>query len=498
MKKAIQDNTFFITWKQLKAIIVCLFLLLGFCNSSFATIWQVGPTKSYTFCSQVANLVQNGDTVEIDFATYINDAQVTWSKNNLYIIGVGGRPRLEAGTIIATDTVNGKGIFVIAGDNIKVENVEFANAMVNDHNGAGIRQEGANLWVHSCKFIDNEMGILQGGYIPNCKTIVEYSEFSNGGSIANPGYQHNIYINHIDTFIFRYNFSYNAIAEGHELKSRARNNFILYNTISNYQSMDSRNIDFPNGGICVLMGNIIEQGLNSVNSNILGYGHEGLTNSGWHELYIVNNTFINKKSSGSFIDVSTNMNLLFMKNNLFAGAKTAGLILGSALVIDSSNNIADDNISVFNFSNPTNNNYQLLASSPAVNAGIAINNSVGGILLSPDKIYQDTCNYDMRLNNNNIDLGAYELKFPNAIFENNINENSFEIYPNPSRDFLIINVENIYETLDLVIYNMLGNPIKAFTISSVSQIDISDLDNGSYFIVNRNAKGNARLFKKIQ
>ena len=38
-----------------------------------ATTWNVGPTRSYTYCSQVAPLVQHGDTVEIDFATYIND-----------------------------------------------------------------------------------------------------------------------------------------------------------------------------------------------------------------------------------------------------------------------------------------------------------------------------------------------------------------------------------------------------------------------------------------
>ncbi|MBK6838285.1 MAG: hypothetical protein IPG90_08400 [Bacteroidetes bacterium] len=69
-------------------------------------------------------------------------------------------------------------------------------------------------------------GILQGGTIPNCKTTVEYCEFLNGGSSANPGYQHNIYINHIDTLIFRYNFSYNSIAK--DMSLRAERIIILF------------------------------------------------------------------------------------------------------------------------------------------------------------------------------------------------------------------------------------------------------------------------------
>ncbi|MBK6838284.1 MAG: hypothetical protein IPG90_08395 [Bacteroidetes bacterium] len=45
---------------------------------------------------------------------------------------------MQAGSIIANDNVNGKGIFVISGSNVRVENIEFANAAVIDMNGAGI------------------------------------------------------------------------------------------------------------------------------------------------------------------------------------------------------------------------------------------------------------------------------------------------------------------------------------------------------------------------
>src|SRR5690242_1070033 len=95
-------------------------LALLFVTPAYATTWNVGPTRPYTYCSQVAPLVQYGDTIEIDFATYVNDPQVIWNKNNLYIVGIGGRPRLEAGSIIANDMSNGKGIFVISGSNVHV------------------------------------------------------------------------------------------------------------------------------------------------------------------------------------------------------------------------------------------------------------------------------------------------------------------------------------------------------------------------------------------
>ncbi|MBK6838286.1 MAG: hypothetical protein IPG90_08405 [Bacteroidetes bacterium] len=42
----------------------------------------------------------------------------------------------------------------------------------------------------------------------------------------------------------------------------------------------------------------------------------------------MNNTFVNKKTTGSFIDIASGTNKLFLKNNILAGAKTGGLIPG--------------------------------------------------------------------------------------------------------------------------------------------------------------------------
>lgn len=460
----------------MKFPILAFVFSFSFLPFAFSKTWQVGPTRTYTYCSKVAALVQNGDTILIDFATYLNDPQVKWDKNNLLIKGVGGRPRLEAGSIIANDASNGKGIFVISGANVRVENIEFANAAVIDRNGAGIRQEGANLYIHKCKFIGNEMGILCGN-IANCKTTVEFSEFFHGGSSLNPGYQHNIYINHIDTFVFRYNFSHDAIAEGHELKSRATYNFILYNRIANEQSTDSRTIDLPNGGTTVIVGNIIEQGPNSANSNLLGYGLEGLSNPAPHKIWICNNTFINKKSTGSFIHTQSGTDTLFVKNNILAGAKTGGLFLGSAAVVDSSNNLVSNNIADFGFVDATKYNYQLLTTSIAKDAGIEVNKSVNGYDLQPKWMYKDTCNVEIRNKYNKIDIGAFEFFAPTGSKE--LANPTFTIFPNPTEDWVHLELKNA-ELKQVKIYSLSGEFLQTFFTSDFS---IAPFQNGVYFLL---------------
>jgi hypothetical protein len=458
------------------------FMLLFIGLQIHATTWNVGPARSYTYCSQVAPLVQHGDTIEIDFATYINDPQVIWNKNNLYIVGIGGRPRLEAGSIIANDMSNGKGIFVISGSNVHVHNIEFANAVVQDNNGAGIRQEGVNLHISNCRFVANEMGILAGN-IPDCKTTVEYCEFVNGGSTLNPGYQHNIYINHIDTLVFRYNFTYDAIAEGHELKSRATYNFILYNRIANQSSEDSRTIDLPNGGTSVIVGNIIEQGPNSANSNLLGYGLEGLTNNAPHKLYCVNNTFVNKKATGSFIQIANGTEAMFVKNNIFAGAKTGGLFIGSATVLDSSNNAINNALGVFGFEDPSGHDYHLSSTSVLIDAGTMISTYVHGYPLQPYLSYVDTCLYATRPINGLPDIGAYEYAVPLGLADNL--QASLLFFPNPASASIEFKADNlVYGGAVARILNTSGDVVLQCSLEAgQNRIDVSQLPAGQYVIV---------------
>ena len=154
------------------SILICLILT----DISFAATYTIGPNEVYKKISEVVQLLDHGDTIFVKSGIYINDKQITISKDNIVILGEEGRPILRAGDIIANDQSNGKGIFVIKGNHVTIDNIAFYDAKVVDNNGAGIRQEGCDLKVLRCLFLNNEMGILCGT-IPNCKTTIEYCEF---------------------------------------------------------------------------------------------------------------------------------------------------------------------------------------------------------------------------------------------------------------------------------------------------------------------------------
>jgi len=103
-------------------------------------ILHVGPGKALKTPSEAARLAKSGDTIEIDAGLYPND-YASWHQDNLTIRGVGGMAHLPSSGLIP----NGKAIWIVSGDNMLIENVEFSGAQVVDTNGAGIRHEGGNL-----------------------------------------------------------------------------------------------------------------------------------------------------------------------------------------------------------------------------------------------------------------------------------------------------------------------------------------------------------------
>lgn len=440
---------------------------------SYATTWLVGPTQAYTKPSQVSTLVNDGDTVLIDAATYSADV-CYWSKNNLVLKGAGpGYAHLDANGA----AYGSKAIWVIGGDNTRVENIEFSNCTVVDHNGAGIRQEGFNLTVVHCYFHHNEMGLLAGD-ITGSKIVIEKSELSFNG--YGDGFSHNVYINHIDTFVFQYNYSHDAHI-GHEVKSRAKNNYILYNRITSELGTDSRNIDLPNGGKSFLIGNIINQQQASQNNNIVGYGLEGPANAALNELYVINNTIINEKAVGSFFDLHSNTELFKAYNNVIAGAGT--FFTNSPLVVDTMNNFIGNSYATLMFQNPLTYQYQIsfpaYGSSPLFNAGTNAGNA-GTFSLMPQSMYVHPQNFSPRCTNDSLDIGAYEECAPLTITGQTAGE--LTIYPNPALSSLFIS--EAYQKLK--IFDLSG---KCILESSSQQITLN-LSPGLYQVLITDLQGN--------
>ena len=359
-----------------------------------AAILTVGPGQQYaTPCAALAAAV-DGDTVQIQAALYTGDV-CAFSQNNLTIQGVNGRPHIDAGK----NSAQNKGIWVPYGSNLVVDNIEFSGATSTSKNGAGIRASGVNWTVRHCYFHDNQEGILESN-IAGSNILIEYTEFDHNG--YRDGMSHNVYIGHSAQLTFQFNYSHNSIV-GHLLKTRAAVNYILYNRITGESGTGSYEIDIPNGGTSYVIGNLIQQGTASQNSTILTYLEEGVNagNPGM-DVYVVNNSFVNNKSSGTFVFLGTADTVpAVIKNNIFNGAGTLTNQSGAVLA----NNFSGDPL----FVNAANFDYHLQASSPAIDAG-ANPGSANGFSLTPIYEYvHPACGEGRNIAGAAIDIGAYEF-----------------------------------------------------------------------------------------
>jgi hypothetical protein len=333
----------------------------------------------------------SGDVVEIDAGVY-NGPATTWSTNNLTLRGVGGRAHLVAPAIIS----NAKAIWVTAGRNIAVENIEFSGAAVPDLNGAGIRAEGIDLAICGSYFHDSQQGILGGGG----RVLIEYSEFARNGNCDDPnGCAHNMYISDTTRFTLRYSYSHHARV-GHTVKSRALENHILYNRIMDeVDGNSSYTIDLPNGGLSYIVGNLLQQGPNTENSTILSYGAEGLSNPN-KTLYVVNNTFVNDLGSGTFVSVAGGSTAT-VQNNLFVGSGTT--VSGAAT------QIANLRTNTPNFVNIGAFDYRPTAATPGIDQGTGPG-LAGAFDLTPVYVYMHPAGRQNRPSVGPIDIGAYEFQ----------------------------------------------------------------------------------------
>jgi hypothetical protein len=432
--------------------------------SAQATTWTIGPGQIYTLPSQVSSLVDDGDTVNIEAGVYPSDVAL-WQANGLVLRGVGGMAHLESNGM----SYGGKAIWVIAGNSITVEWIEFSECTVPDQNGAGIRQEGLNLTVRHCYFHDNENGILAGEVHPSTIRI-EHSEFGHNG--FGDGYSHNLYIGNIDSLIFRFNYSHHAHV-GHELKSRAWVNVIEYNRFSNEADGDaSREMDLPNGGQAYIIGNVIQQGPLGENSNMVGYGLEGLSNPGPHEFYAINNTLVNEKTVGTYVHTPASGLLFKAYGNILAGGGSFMAAWPSA--VDTLANVRFTNIASAQFVNAANYDYRIDESSPAHNAGYPAGLANSGYPLVAWYEYVHPTEGVLRCQHALLDAGAFETC--TTAIDDRTTGNAFPVWPNPTSGLLNIASDGAGRALGTRLLDMQG---RVLDVPMQRQGDHTVLDLGS-------------------
>jgi len=385
-----------------------LLISLAAGGASAATL-SVGPGKTYAAPCAAFNAAKDGDTVEIDGTkTYSGDVCGIY-RSNLTVRGVNGRPKINANGANAM----GKGTWVVIGNNVTVDNVEMYGATVPDRNGAALRLEGTGFTLRNSFLHDNENGILANANA-NSDILVEYSEFGHNGS--GDGYTHNLYIGNVKSLTFRYSFSHDANV-GHNLKSRAQVNVIQNNRFSSLASgqtgstasgRPSYEVDLPNAGTSYVIGNVIQQPASNSNPNILAYGEEGASNPG-KDLYVVNNTFLNDSGSGgTFVMIGSGVGTpALLQNNIFAG-------VGS--MTNQSNAQLRTNYSAAapGFVDRANFDLHPTANAQVINAGSAPGNAASGFALAPIAQYKHVAAGETRVNNGQIDIGAYEASGASA------------------------------------------------------------------------------------
>lgn len=385
----------------LPLLLLCLLAMTPVAGPLSARVLEVGPARALTLPSQAAAAARDGDTVLIDAGNYADACR--WTANDLVIRGVGGYAHVR------DRTTAGKAIWVIQGRNTTVEWIEFSGATVQDRNGAGIRQEGADLTVRHCFFHGNENGILAGDNAQS-RILVEHSRFARNG--YGDGYSHNMYINHVAEFTIRYSFV-EAAKVGHNVKSRAFRTFVLCNGITSGDGTTSREIDLPNGGLALVAGNVIVHGGATQNSNLLGFGLEGLSNP-IRSLFVTHNTFVTARGAGIFVQLPGNgTDTLILHNNIFAGR--ASVTGGTAAFVDATGNLSSYDPADVRFTDAASFDYTPLAASPAVDAAIILGSAWGQPLL-PVMEYVHPADACPRATAGAPDAGALEYRPPVSVF----------------------------------------------------------------------------------
>lgn len=274
-------------------------------------VTRIGPGQTIKSIAVAAATAKDGAQFEVEAGDYLGDVAV-WTQDNITLRAVGGRVRLIASGMAA----EGKAIWVVRGGRMLVQGFDFSGAQVTDKNGAGIRLEKGQLTVQDCSFTDNQNGILTGGNAQTELDIIN-SEFARNGH--GDGQSHNLYVGGIARLSVTGSYFHHAKV-GHLLKSRAAINHIFYNRLTDEPGGSaSYELEFVNGGVAYVVGNIIQQGSQTQNPHLISYAAEGYK---WpkNELYLVNNTLVdNRPTSGVFLRVKPGDTVVKAVNNLLVG-----------------------------------------------------------------------------------------------------------------------------------------------------------------------------------
>ena len=142
------------------------------------------------------------------------------------------------------------------------------------------------------------------------------------------------------------------------MKSRARYNQILYNRLTDESGgQASYELELPDAGIALVMGNLIEQQPGTQNATIVSYGAEGHP---WSDnlLAFAHNTLVNRREAGgTYLRVHPGPSRARVTNNLFVGG-------GEVVGVEASRAAGNLRAGLSGLRDTGNYDYRLAAGSP--------------------------------------------------------------------------------------------------------------------------------------
>ena len=236
-----------------------------------AATLRVGSAQKYKTLQAASDVARDGDVIEIDAGVYTTGA--TWYDNFLTIRPA---PGVAAGDVIVRGgTVQGKALFVTAGDNILVNGIRFEDAAVPHRNGAGIRAQGNNLTVVNSEFVRNENGILATGSGEDNVLTISNSRFVDTRSPAGDSVlTHAVYVGKSITELVVEDSYFTRTTNGHHVKSRAMATTVRDSVLDDGNGTTSYLIEASEGGQLIVVGNTLVKGPNARNPNAIAFGTE--------------------------------------------------------------------------------------------------------------------------------------------------------------------------------------------------------------------------------
>lgn len=284
------------------------------------TTWRIGPRRTYPRFYNVLNYhygtyrVADGDTVLVDAAEYVNDP--IYIRNSITVKAVGGRVRIFWKENVQIVGANGPTLTYTSAQmdtapadktkEIHIYDFDFCGPSDGRFTGSlgylsSFRHIGGKVYLHNCNFYNCSNGIMTLNESPAISELhlINCGFGGSGGSAE--GYAHNIYVGRIAKFTMTGCYSHDARC-GHLIKSRAARTELWYNRFTDEAGWASHQIDCPNGGILIAVGNIVQKG-QATNPTVIAYGVEGYVGAGgvpWpaNEIYLINNTVICTENPG--------------------------------------------------------------------------------------------------------------------------------------------------------------------------------------------------------